>query len=153
MRCHFAEGIEASTRKRKAPEADKTKTKNKKKNEMELEKRSCLWDIFDKEYHNREKRHIAYTELEDILKHTKQDIKTKIAGLRTQLGREISKTNCWKSGQAISEKYKSTWVFYNKLQFLRHVTLATKSKDNLSPDQQLLNDTQDEFDAVICFTY
>ena len=29
----------------------------------ELEKRSCLWDIFDKEYHNREKRDIAYTEL------------------------------------------------------------------------------------------
>ena len=56
----------------------------------------------------------------------------KIAGLRMQLGREISKT-------------KSTWVFYDKLQFLRPVTLATKSKDNLSPGQQLLNGSQDEF--------
>ena len=100
---NFAEGIEVSTWKRKAPEADKTKKKNKKtkwkSDEIEalideLEKRSCLWDIFDKEYHNREKRDIAYTELEDILKHTKQDIKTKITGLRTQFGREISKTNC-----------------------------------------------------------
>ena len=79
-----------------------------------------------------EKRDIAYTELEDILKHSKQDIKMKIAGLRMQLGREISKT-------------KSTWVFYDKLQFLRPVTLATKSKDNLSPGQQLLNGSQDEF--------
>ena len=129
---------------------NKKKKKKSKSDEIEtlideLEKRSCLWDIFDKEYHNREKRDIAYTELEDILKHTKQDIKTKIAGLRTQLGREISETNCWKSEQATSEKYKSTWVFYDKLQFLRPVTQAAKSKDNLSPDQQLLNDTQDEF--------
>ena len=68
----FAKGIEASTRKRKAPEADKTKKTKWKSDEIEtlideLEKRSCLWDIFDKEYHNREKRDIAYTELEDIL--------------------------------------------------------------------------------------
>lgn len=92
------------------------------------------------------KREIAYTELEDILKHTKHDIKAKIAGLRTQLGREIAKTNSWKSGQATSEKYKSTWAFYDKLQFLLPVTQAGKSKDNLSQDQELLNDTQDEFD-------
>ena len=150
----FAEEIEASTRKRKAPEANKKNKTKRKSDEIEtlideLEKRSCLWDIFDKEYHNREKRDIAYTELEDILKHTKQDIKTKIAGLRTELGREISKTNCWKSGQAASEKYKSTWVFYDKLQFLHSVTQAAKSKDNLSPDQQLLNDRQDEFDEEL----
>lgn len=92
------------------------------------------------------KREIAYTELEDILKHTKHDIKAKIAGLRTQLGREIAKTNSWKSGQATSEKYKSTWASYDKLQFLLPVTQAGKSKDNLSQDQELLNDTQDEFD-------
>ena len=55
----------------------------------ELEKRSCLWDIFDKEYHNHEKRGVDYTELEDILKHTKQDLKMKIVGLRTQLGCRI----------------------------------------------------------------
>ena len=53
--------IEASTRKRKAPEADKTKKPKWKSDEIEtlideLEKRSCLWDIFDKEYHNCEKK-------------------------------------------------------------------------------------------------
>ena len=37
-------------------------------------------------------------------------------------------------------------MFYDKLQFLRPVTQAGKSKDNLCPDQELLNDTQDEFD-------
>ena len=40
----------------------------------ELEKRSCLWDVFDKDYHNREKREVAYTELEDIVKHIKPEI-------------------------------------------------------------------------------
>ena len=70
----------------------------------------------------------------------------KIAGLRTQLRHEIAKTNSWKSRQATSEKYKSTWVFYDKLHLLRSVTQACKSKDNLCPDQELLNDTQDEFD-------
>ena len=147
----FAEEINTAARKRKALEADKTKKLKWKSGEIdtlidELEKRSCLWDVFDKDYHNREKREVAYTELEDILKHTKKDIKTKIAGLRTQLRREIAKTNSWKSGQATSEKYKSTRVFYDKLQFLRPVTQAAKSKDNLSPDQELLNNTQDEFD-------
>ena len=112
----------------------------------ELEKQSCLWGVFSKDYHNRETREVAYTELKDLLNHSKQDIKAKIAGLRTQLGRKIAKTNSWKSGQATSEKYKSTWVFYDKLQFLRPVTQAGKSKDNLCSDQELLNDTQDEFD-------
>ena len=147
----FAEEINTAARKRKALEADKTKKPKWKSGEIdtlidELEKRSCLWDVFDKDYHNREKREVAYTELEDILKHTKKDIKTKIVGLRTQLGREIAKTNSCKSGQATSEKYKSTRVFYDKLQFLRPVKQAAKSKDNLSPDQELLNNTQDEFD-------
>ena len=72
----------------------------------ELEKQSCLWGVFSKDYHNRETREVAYTELEDLLNHSKQDIKAKIVGLRTQLGHEIAKTNSWKSGQAISEKKK-----------------------------------------------
>ena len=92
----FEVAINTATRKRKALEADETKKPKWKSGEIEtlideLEKQSCLWDVFGKDYHNREKREVAYTELEDILKHTKQDIKAKIAGLRTQLGREIAK--------------------------------------------------------------
>ena len=84
------ETIDSETRKRKTPESDK-KTKPKWKSseiEMlidELENRRCLWDVFDKDYHNRDKRDVAYTELAEILKYSKQDIKTKIAGLCTQL--------------------------------------------------------------------
>ena len=84
------ETIDNETRKRKTPESDK-KTKPKwKSSEIEtlideLEKRRRLWDVFDKDYHNHDKRDVAYTKLAEILKYSKQDIKTKIAGLWTQL--------------------------------------------------------------------
>ena len=67
----FEGEINTATRKRKAPEADKTKKPKWNSGEIEtqideLEKRSCLWDVFGKDYHNREKREVAYPELEEI---------------------------------------------------------------------------------------
>ena len=44
-----------------------------------------------KEYHVREKRERAYEEIENELEIDLNDIKTKIVGLRSQLGRELSK--------------------------------------------------------------
>jgi len=119
----FEVEMNTATRKRKAPETDKpmkSKWKCGKTETLidELEKRDCLWDVFGKDYHNHEKREVAYTELEDLLNHSKQDIKAKIVGLRTQIGCKIVKTNSWKSGQATSEEYKSTWVFCDKVKFL-----------------------------------
>ena len=81
----FAEEINTAARKRKHWRRTKQKKPKWKSGEIdtlidELEKRSCLWDVFHKDYHNREKREVTYTELEDVLKHTKKDIKTKIAG-------------------------------------------------------------------------
>ena len=79
------ETIDNETRKRKTPESDK-KTKPKwKSSEIEtlideLEKRSCLWDVFDKDYHNRDKRDVAHTELAEILSYSKQEVKTKKSG-------------------------------------------------------------------------
>lgn len=64
-----------------------------------LEERPCLWDVFCKEYHVREKRERAYEEIENELEIDLNDIKTKIVGLRSQLGRELSKTNNKKSEQ------------------------------------------------------
>ena len=69
----FEVEINTATRKRKTPEADKTKKPKWKFGEIEtlmideLEKRSCLWDVFGKDYHNREKREVAYTELEELV--------------------------------------------------------------------------------------
>ena len=109
----------------------------------ELEKRHCLWDVFEKEYHNRERREAAYTELQEILKFSKNQIKSKMAGLRTQLGREVAKTNAWKLGQATREKYKSTCVFFEKLQFLRPVMQVGKTKDNLTQNSD--DSTQSQY--------
>ena len=72
-----------------------------------LEERPCLWDVFCKEYHAREKRERAYEDIENELEIELNDIKTKIVGLRCKLGRDLSKTNNKKSGQALTENYKS----------------------------------------------
>ena len=100
-----------------------------------LEERPCLWDVLCKGYHVREKRERAYEEIENELEIDLNDIKTKIVGLRSQLERELSKTNNKKSGQALNENYKSNWISWDSLQFLVQVMQAGKSKDNL-PDCQ-----------------
>lgn len=98
----------------------------------ELERICWLWDVFHKEYLNREKRAQAYKEVAELLGTTHNVIKSKIAGLRTQLGQELSKTNTKRSGQGTSENYQSNWVFVERIQFLRQVMVAGKSKDTLS---------------------
>ncbi|XP_068704330.1 uncharacterized protein [Montipora foliosa] len=112
-----------------------------------LEERPCLWDVFCKEYHVREKRERAYEEIENELEIDLNDIKTKIVGLRSQLGRELSKTNNKKSGQALNDNYKSNWIYWDSLQFLVPVMQAGKSKDNL-PDRQ--SSSSPEFFTTEC---
>ena len=43
--------------------------------------------------------------------------------------REVAKTNQKKSGQGVSENYKSGWIYWDRLQFLILVIRAGKSKD------------------------
>ena len=76
---------------------DKCKTRKWSEDEVDelidmLEERVCLWDVFSKEYHNRNKREKAFEEMEEQLQISTGEIKTKIAGLRAQLGRELAKT-------------------------------------------------------------
>ena len=96
-----------------------------------LEERVCLWDVFDRNYHNREKREKAYKEIETELEVPVAEIRKKILQLRSQLGREIAKCNKTKSGQSSDELYKPTWIYWQKLQFLRPVMQPGKSRDNL----------------------
>lgn len=105
-----------------------------------FEERPCLWDVYDNSYHLRDKRDIAYKEIEAEINVSVTEIKAKLAKLRSQLGREIAKTNKSKSGQGTDELYKPTWTYWDRLQFLRPVMQPGKSRDNLSgPD--FLNDT------------
>ena len=96
-----------------------------------FEERPCLWDVFNKSYHDREKRDKAYVEIKTELSVPVNEIKAKLLKLRSQLGREINKTSKTKSGQGTDELYKPTWVCWEKLQFLRTVMQPGKSRDNL----------------------
>ena len=71
------------------------------------------------------------------------DIKAKIVSLRAQLGREIAKTKATKSGQSLTDSYKSSWIFWERLQFLTPVLNAGKSNDNLTNGHEVENKTAD----------
>ena len=80
-----------------------------------LEEKSCLWDVFDKEYTKRDVKEIAYTEIASSLDTSIESIKVKINGLRAQLGREVTKVNKTKSRQSTDELYASIWIHYDRL--------------------------------------
>ena len=105
-----------------------------------FEERPCLWDVFDKNYHMRDKRDMAFKEIEAKIDFSVAEIKAKISKLRSQLVREISKCTKTKSGQSTDELYKPTWTYWHKLQFLRPVMQPGKSRDNLQ-DQDSFHDT------------
>ena len=71
-------------------------------------------------------KEIGYSEIATALNTTNASVKTKINGLRAQLGREIAKEKTTKSGYSTDELYKSNWVHYDKLSFLIPVIGAGK---------------------------
>ena len=71
------------------------------------------------------------------------DIKAKITSSRAQLSRELAETRATKSGQGLSDSYKSTWIFWESLQFLTTVLNAGKSKDNLCVGKEGEDATED----------
>ena len=95
------------------------------------ESRACLWDAFDKEYHSKEKRERALNEIELELDVSVEEIKAKILNLRSQLGRENAKLRRTNSGQSTSELYKTTWPYWEQLQFLQPVMQAGRSRDSI----------------------
>ena len=129
-----------SSKKQKAEKSGgKSVAKSKKWTDKEIDKllemledRVCLWDVSSKEYHLRDKRAKAYKEMEEKLGVKAAEIKSKIVGLRAQLGREMVKVRARKSGMALSEVYESNWIYWDRLQFLTKVMEACKSKDKLT---------------------
>ena len=96
-----------------------------------LENYPCLWDVFDKAYHMKDKREKALSEMSNQIEIEVMEIKTKINGLRTQLGRELAKVKKTKSGQGTDELYKPNWAFWEQLQFLCPVMTPRTSKDTI----------------------
>ena len=71
-------------------------------------------------------KEITYTEISTSLDKNIPSIKTKINGLRAQLGGEMAKEKSTKSGQSTDELYSSNWIYYDKLVFLVSVIGALK---------------------------
>jgi len=151
---HF---IEQSRKVVKTKDAGKSKCQKKKWDEATtnilidlLEERPCLWDIFHNEYTKRDKREVAYTEIEDRIEFDIKEIKTKVHNLRAQLGRELNKVRKTKSGQSTNERYKSSWVYWERLQFLVPQMQPSKQKDNLdiSVANVEVDDNDQEFETT-----
>ena len=54
-----------------------------------FEESACLWDVFSKHYHMRDKRDKAYEKIQEKLDIPITEIKRKIIGLRSQLSRAV----------------------------------------------------------------
>ena len=54
-----------------------------------FEESACLWDVFSKDYHIKDKRDKAYEKIQEELDIPITEIKKKIIGLRSQLSREV----------------------------------------------------------------
>ena len=85
-----------------------------------------------KDYHSKDKRAKALEEIEDVIGIPPNEIKTKIVSLRAQLRRELPKVSKVRSGQSTDELYKSSWVYWEELQFLRPTLTPRKSIDSLT---------------------
>ena len=64
-----------------------------------LEANLCLWDLYHPDYSKRDIKELAYTEIATAFDTNNSSVKSKINGLRAQLGRELSKVKTTKSGQ------------------------------------------------------
>eukprot|EP00112_Aurelia_sp_Birch-Aquarium-sp1_P025869 Seg8859.2 transcript_id=Seg8859.2/GoldUCD/mRNA.D3Y31 product="hypothetical protein" protein_id=Seg8859.2/GoldUCD/D3Y31 len=101
-----------------------------------LEERPCLWDTGSKDYHSRNKRAKAIEDIQDTIGIPPTEIKLKITSLRGQLGRELAKVSKTKSGQSVDDCYKSTWIFWERLQFLRPVMQPGNSRDSMQSSSE-----------------
>ena len=99
------------------------------------EERPCLWDIFHKSYHLTDQRDKAISEIGHELGAAAAEVKSKMLNLRMQLGRENAKRRKTSSGQATEELYKSSWIYWEHLQFLMPSLQTAKSNDIIQIEQ------------------
>ena len=65
----------------------------------------------------KDKRDKVDEKIQEELDITITEIKNKIIiGLRSQLSCEVAKTNQKKSGQGVSKNYKTSWIYWDRLQ-------------------------------------
>ena len=106
----------------------------------QLESRPCLWDVDHETYSKRDVKELAYAELSDQFEIPIAEIKSKVNSLRTQFNRELAKESKTKNGQSTDELYKSNWIHFGRLNFLRSVLVSSKSFDSINANQNEIGD-------------
>ncbi|KAF6211848.1 hypothetical protein GE061_012364 [Apolygus lucorum] len=100
--------------------------------------RDPLWNPKSNFYHNREMKHLLWTEIAAELGVSRETVRTKWSCLRDSFRRELKKRQ---DGGFIS---KAQWPFFNRMLFL---TSAMSAKD-YSADQEFYNDTGETFEMI-----
>lgn len=100
----------------------------------QVEVNSCLWDHQDKEYTNKFLRDKAKLEIGTRFGISIHDVEVKTRSLRNNFNNEKSRMkNSLKSGAAAADVYKTSWEYFDELQFLNKVDdSACRRIDNLS---------------------
>ena len=114
------------------------------------EERPCLWDTFDKEYHNKDRRAIALTQIEEVLNIQRDEFQAKWNMLRGQYSRELQLICKIKSGAGVDEVHCSKWQFFQAMKFLQVVVQARKSSDSLKVNEEE-TDSRDK-EGVVFFS-
>ena len=95
----------------------------------------CLWDINRKEYMNRDKKDLAYEQVDEVMRPhgiTRDEYKQKWGILRGQLMRELEKERkSSKSGIGTDSKYSSTWKWYKTIMFVNTGTVESDTEDTM----------------------
>ena len=114
------------------------------------EDRACLWDVANEDYMNRDKKEVAYSQIDVQMSEkygiTRDDYKSKWKILRSQFMREQALERRKKSGQPTSDVYHSSWKWYKMLKFLIIVHNATKGFDTMKI--KLTEDDENESPAI-----
>ncbi|XP_050502839.1 uncharacterized protein LOC114332164 [Diabrotica virgifera virgifera] len=92
-----------------------------------------LWDPTFMDFKNRNKKHDAWTEIAAEVKTDTSEVEKKMRMLIGQFQRELKKG---KSGDEVDAHYKTKWLFFNMLFFLKDKNEARHSTEcGLSPKQ------------------
>lgn len=94
--------------------------------------RPLLWDSYNPNYKNRNKRHDMLLELAEAFGVDKQEMERKIKNLQSHFQRERKKESesKKKTGSGAEETYESKWFALQLMMFLADKNKPRKTKDN-----------------------
>ncbi|XP_054259939.1 uncharacterized protein LOC128994012 [Macrosteles quadrilineatus] len=110
----------------------------------------CLWKVKSADYHDRMKKEAAYGRLIEVWKQVdpncnKSTVLKKINNLRSSYRKELKKVReATKSGASAEDVYLPKLWYYNLLHFLDDQETPRQSRSNLSEDEQVGNNENEE---------